>query len=252
LNIPKRIIARLDAKQDKLIKGINLEGWRIIGDLEKYAKKYFFQGADELLIIDAVASLYNREKLKDVIKKITKNVFIPITVGGGIRSFKDAVDIFFSGADKIAINSAAIINPKIIKKLALSFGSQSIVLSIEAKKVGIKKWNAFYESAREDSKIDVIQWAKKCQDLGAGEILVTSVDRDGTEEGYDLELAQEISKNITVPIIFSGGFGDFKDIINLNKTKTVDAFCVGSSLHKNFIEINKIKFLAKKNNIIVR
>ena len=153
MRIPKRIIARLDAKEDKLIKGINLEGWRIIGNLDKFAHKYF-RGADELLIIDSVASLYSRDKLKNVIKKITKNVFIPITVSGGIRSVKDAAEIFFSGADKIAINSAAIINPKIIKKLSLSFGSQSIVSSIQAKKVG-KKWNAFYESAREDSGIDV-------------------------------------------------------------------------------------------------
>ena len=169
MNITKRIIARLDAKHDKLIKGINLEGWRIIGDLKKYANKYYLQGADEILIIDTVASLYNREKLKEVIKAITKDVFIPITVGGGIRSFKDAVDLFLSGADKIAVNSAAIFNPNIIKKLALSFGSQSIVSSIQAKKISNGKWTAYYESAREDSNMDVIEWAKKCQDLGAGE-----------------------------------------------------------------------------------
>ncbi len=252
MNITKRIIARLDAKQDKLIKGINLEGWRIIGDLKEYAKKYYLHGADEILIIDSVASLYNREKLKEVIKKITKDVFIPITVGGGIRTFKDASDLFLSGADKIAINSAAIISPNIIKKLALSFGSQSIVSSIQAKKISKGKWTAYYESAREDSNMDVIEWAKKCQDLGAGEILITSVDRDGTENGYDLELAKEISKNISVPIIFSGGYGNFSDLISLNKIQNIDAFCIGTSLHKNLSKIKGIKSQAKKKNILIR
>ena len=251
MNITKRIIARLDAKQDKLIKGINLEGWRIIGDLKEYAKKYYLHGADEILIIDSVASLYNREKLKEVIKKITKDVFIPITVGGGIRTFKDAVD-FLSGADKIAINSAAIISPNIIKKLALSFGSQSIVSSIPGKKYLKGNGQLITESAREDSNMDVIEWAKKCQDLGAGEILITSVDQDGTEKGYDLELAKEISKNISVPIIFSGGYGNFSDLISLNKIQNIDAFCIGTSLHKNLSKIKGIKSQAKKKNILIR
>lgn len=248
----KRIIARLDAKEVKLIKGINLEGWRTIGNLELYSKKYYAQGADELIIIDSVASLYNREKINEIIKKITKNIFIPITVGGGIRSFKDAVDLFMSGADKIAINSAAILKPNLIKKLALNFGSQSIVSSIQAKKINDKKWTAYYDSARENSTLDVIEWAKKCEALGAGEILVTSIDKDGTEEGFDEELAQEISRNIKVPIIFSGGFNNLKDIISLNSTTNIDAYAIGTSLHKNNTTIKKLKKNLKQVKIDVR
>ncbi len=248
----KRIIARLDAKENNLIKGINLEGWKIIGDLEKYSKKYYNQSADELIIIDSVASLYDRKKIKEIIAKITKNIFIPITVGGGIRTFNDAVELFMSGADKIAINSAAIINPKILKKLVTNFGSQSIVSSIQAKKVGKKKWNAYYESAREDSKLDVIKWAKKCEILGVGEILITSIDQDGTEEGFDLDLAEEISKNIKVPVIFSGGFNSSKDILHLNKKSNIDAYALGTSLHNNKTNIKKLKKYLKDNKINVR
>lgn len=248
----KRIIARLDAKQQKIIKGINLEGWKIIGNLDEFSKKYYEQGADELLIIDSVASLYNRDKIIETIKKITKDVFVPITVGGGIRSFQDAADLFMSGADKIAINSAAILKPKILKKLSDNFGSQSVVSSIQAKMIGKKKWTAYFESAREDSGLDVIDWAKKCEQYGAGEILFTSVDKDGTEEGYDLYLAEEISKNISVPIIFSGGYSCFKDIQLLNKIENIDAFAIGTSLHKNNSNIKRIKSLAKKNKINVR
>ena len=163
---------------------------------------------------------------------ITKNVFIPITVGGGVRSFKDAVDLFMSGADKIAINSAAILQPNIIKKLAKNFGSQSVVSSIQAKKIGEKKWTSYYESARENSNLDVIEWAKKCESYGAGEILITSVDKDGTEWVW-WKLSGEISKNIKIPIILSGGFGKTNDIIKINKKSNVDAFAIGTTLHKD-------------------
>ena len=248
----KRIIARLDAKENKLIKGINLEGWKIIGELEKYAKKYYSQGADELLIIDSVASLYDRDKINEIIKVITKNVFIPITVGGGVRSFKDAVDLFMSGADKIAINSAAILQPNIINKLAKNFGSQSVVSSIQAKKIGEKKWTSYYESARENSNLDVIEWAKKCESFGAGEILITSVDKDGTESGYDESLAEEISKNIKIPIILSGGFGKTNDIIKINKKSNIDAFAIGTTLHKDKLNIRKIKKELNKLKLKIR
>ena len=157
-----------------------------------------------------------------------------------------------SGADKVAINSAAILQPKIIKKLANNFGSQSVVLSIQAKKINEKKWTSYFEAAREDSNIDVIEWAKKCESLGAGEILITSVDKDGTEEGYDEELAEEISKNIKVPVIFSGGFNNLKDIIRLNNKASIDAFAIGTSLHKNVTNIKKLKKDLKQKKINVR
>ena len=199
-----RLIPRLDIKGPNLIKGIQLEGLRVIGDPNLFALKYYENGADELLYMDSVASLYGRNNLQDLITKAVKNVFIPITVGGGIRSVKNAYEMFRCGADKIAINTAAVKNPLFLKELVKEFGSQSIVISIEAKKNSENKWEVYTECGRERTGLDVIEWANKCVSSGVGEILITSVDKEGTCKGFDIELTKELTNKFNVPIIACG------------------------------------------------
>ncbi len=236
-----RIIPRLDIKGEKLIKGINLEGLRVIGDPNEYAIKYYKQGADELVLMDAVASLYGRNNLIEVIKKAAKNVFIPIMVGGGIRSIKDAENILRNGGDKVAINTAAILNPKLIKDLAKKFGSQCIVLSIEAKQQSKNSWEAFTHNGKEKTGLDVFEWIKKGIDQGAGEILLTSVDKDGTKSGFDIDLITSASKICNVPLIVSGGCGKVQHLKELSNSTHIDGIALGSILHYQLSEIKKIK-----------
>ena len=193
-----RMIARLDIKGPNLIKGIHLEGLKIVGNPNEYATKYFNEGADELLLMDSVASYYGRNNLIDVIKKAAENVFIPITVGGGIRSKEDAHKILRNGADKVALNTAAVTNPNLINDLAKIFGSQCIVISIEAKKISNDKWEVFTQNGRNKTGLDVISWVKKVISLGAGEVLLTSIDKDGTK-GFDLDLIKEFQRFVSSP-----------------------------------------------------
>lgn len=203
-----RLIPRLDIKGPNLIKGVKLEGLRKIGNPNAYARKFYEQGADELLYMDAVASLYGRNSLTEIVKETVKSVFIPITVGGGIRSVEDAREILRSGADKVAINTAAVQRPELINEMAETFGSQCVVLSVEAIKQVDGKWLAFTDNGREHTALDVIEWVKEAVVRGAGEILLTSVDREGGRKGYDLELIHAVSKEVNVPVIASGGMGE--------------------------------------------
>ena len=203
-----RLIPRLDIKGPNLIKGIQLEGLRVIGDPNEHALRYYQNGADELLYMDSVASLYGRNNLQNLITKAVKDVFIPITVGGGIRSLENAYEMFRCGADKIAINTAAVKNPILISDLVKEFGSQSIVISIEAKKKTTNKWEVYTECGREKTGLDVMEWAKKCVDLGIGEILITSVDKEGTKKGFDIDLNKKLTDSFNTPIIASGGMGN--------------------------------------------
>lgn len=246
-----RIISRLDIKGPNLIKGIQLEGLRVIGDPNLYAKKYFDEGADELLLIDCVASLYGRNNLFDIIKKASNEIFIPITVGGGIRSIEDAEKLFLSGADKIAINSKAIVEPEIINDLAKYFGSQAVVSSIQAKKVN-NKWLAYYDNGRERTEKDVVDWAKEVQDRGAGEILITSIDNEGTKQGFDMNLCEIFNSICKIPIIYSGGMKAKSDLNNFKNFSECDAIAVARILHYNEVTINDIKSFAKINKIKVR
>jgi|TARA_B100000795_G_scaffold187309_1_gene142436 cyclase len=246
-----RLIPRLDIKGENLIKGIQLEGLRIVGDPSKFAKKYYDLGADEILYMDSVASLYGRNNLSSLIKKTTKDVFIPITVGGGIRSVKDAYDIFISGADKIAVNTAAVKNPQLIFDLVEKFGSQSIVISIEAKKIDNNNWEVFTECGREKTGIKVIDWVKKSVELGAGEILLTSVDREGMLNGYDLDLIKIVSNEIQIPLIASGGMSEAADILTA-VTAGADAISMASVIHYNKVSLEEIRKVALENNIDVR
>jgi len=236
-----RFIARLDIKNNNLIKGINLEGLRIIGDPNKFAKKYYNQGADELILMDCVASLYGRNNLVHIIKEIAKDVFIPITVGGGIRSIDDAINIFNCGADKVAINSAAVKNHNLIKKIINKFGSQSLVLSIEAKYIFGNKWEVYTNYGREKTGLDVLEWIKKIIDLGVGEILLTSIDQEGTEKGFDVNLIKSVSKICSVPLIISGGMGKNQDLINVMNSSNIEAVAVASILHYEKTTIKKMK-----------
>ena len=247
-----RIIARLDIKNNNLIKGINLEGLRVVGSPNKFAKKYFEQGVDELIFMDCVASLYNRNNLVDIIKAATKDIFIPITVGGGIRSINDAEKLFSSGADKIAINTQAIKEPNILKDLSRKFGSQAIVLSIEAKKVSESKWEAYMDNGREHTGMDVIEWAKIGTDKGAGEILLTAIDKEGTGKGFDYELIKKISENTDVPVIASGGFGKPSDMVKAINYSGASAIAIADSIHYNKFDLKKIRSEAINANLNVR
>ena len=243
-----RIIARLDIKGPNLIKGVNFEGLRVIGSPIEYAEKYYLQGIDELIYIDTVATLYGRNNLLELVKKVGEKVFIPITVGGGIRTVDDARHFLNAGADKVGINTAAVNNPKILEEIASRFGNQCVVLIIDAKKIRENYWEVFTENGREKTGKNVIDWAKEANRLGIGEVLLTSIDKDGTLNGPDIELVNNIKKVIDVPLIVSGGIGKISDIENLfTKTKNYN-FALGTALHKEIIKIEEIKkFLKLKN-----
>jgi cyclase len=236
-----RLIARLDIKGSRLIKGVHLEGLRPLGDPHDFALRYYEAGIDELLYMDCVASLYGRNQLLEFLKKTAENIFVPITVGGGIRSVHDAREILRAGADKVAINSAAIRNPDLIREVALTFGSQCMVLSIEAKRTQIGKWEAYIESGREKTGVDAIEWAKVGAELGAGEILLTSIDQEGTRQGCDLPLISEVSRSVNIPVIASGGVGKPRDIIDAILEGSADAVAIADVLHYGRFSIAELR-----------
>ncbi len=236
-----RLIPRLDVKNDNLIKTVCLEGLRKIGNPNEFARKYADQGADELLFMDLVASLYGRNNLFDIINNISKDIFIPITIGGGVRSVSDATKLLENGADKVLLNSATFSNRELISNLANQIGSSSVVLSIEAKKIN-EDWYAFYNSGRENSKVTVKEWIKEGITKGAGEICITSVDREGTEKGFDLELLKKIKLlNIKKPLIISGGISSKEDIREIKKIIDCSAVSVASVLHYNKKKVNDLR-----------
>ena len=247
-----RLIARLDIKAPNLIKGVHLEGLRVIGDPQHYALKYYYQGADELLFMDAVASLYGRNHLSDIIRNTVENVFIPITVGGGIRSVDDANSILRSGADKIAINTAAVKNPNLLSEIAEQFGNQCVVLSVEAKQVAINKWEVFTENGREPTGLDVNTWVKEAVNRGAGEVLLTSIDREGTRKGFDCELIRCVSDCVSVPIIASGGMGKSEDVLEAVRIGRADAVAMADILHYGRAQIDDIRNVAQNAGFNVR
>lgn len=247
-----RLIARLDIKGPMLIKGIHLEGLRVIGSPNEYALKYYSKGIDELIYMDCVASLYGRNYLSKIIREATKNIFIPITVGGGIRSVSDAKEILRSGADKVAINTAAVANPKIIGEIANEFGSQCMIASIEAKKIDNLRWEVYINNGRERTGLDVVKWAQTCVKNGAGEILLTSVDREGTRKGFDIGLVAAVSSEVNVPVIASGGMGRSEDLLSVVSEGGADAVAMADILHYERVEISEIRALAESKGLGVR
>ena len=246
-----RIIPKLEIKNSNLIKGIRMDGLRVIGDPNTFAMNYYKSKADELIYMDIVASLYGRNNLSHLITRVAKEVFIPITVGGGIRKEKDIYKVLKSGADKVSINTAAVDNPKFIKNMAKIFGSSTIVLSIEAKKIGEKKWEVYTKSGREKTGIDVIDWIKKMQDYNVGEIMLSSVDRDGTNNGLDNELISVVKNICYVPVILGGGF-NLNDTINNKDIKYLDGITVSSALHYKKTNIENIKKNLKNKKFLIR
>ena len=236
----KRLITKLEIKNDYVIKGINFEGLRKIGNPNDIAKKYYEDGIDEIIFIDVVASLYGRNCLFDVIDKSSKNIFVPITAGGGIRKSEDISDLLNSGADKVAINTTIVKNPDLIGQFAEKFGSQCIVASIHAKKNN-NDWDVYIENGRENTRIKVIDWIKDLQKKGAGEILLTSVDNDGAEGGPDMDLIYVISKICKIPLIVCGGISSLDDIKKIDKIKNINAISLSSALHYNNLKISDIK-----------
>ena len=246
-----RLIARLDVKAPNLVKGIQLEGLRKMGDPNKFALKYYLQGADEIIYEDIVASLYERNSLLDIIERTTDSVFVPITVGGGLRSIDDVAAALRAGADKVSINTAAIKRPEIISEVAKRFGSQCMVLSIQAKYHG-NQWEAYYDNGREHSHLDVIEWAKRGEELGAGEIMLTSVDREGTARGFDIELIKAVTDVISIPVIVSGGMGRLEDIDSVIEQGNADAIAMAHVLHYDQLTIDEIRGYCTSKGIPVR
>ncbi len=247
-----RLIPRLDIKGPNLIKGIHLEGLRIVGDPQEFAIRYYQAGADELIYMDVVASLYGRNNLSDIIQRAADNVYIPITVGGGIRTIADARHLLRSGADKVAINTAAIARPELISEVAHRFGSQAMVLSVEAKQLANGKWEAYTDNGRERTGFDVIEWVQRGVELGAGEILLTSVDREGTRKGFDLELVKAVSNAVSVPVIASGGMGSAEDLLAVANVGGVDGVAIADVLHYGRSSLKELRQAALDANLGVR
>ena len=254
-----RIIPRLDIKGPNLVKGIHLEGLRVLGKPEDFAKLYYEQCADELIYQDTVASLYQRNSLTDIITKTAKNIFIPITVGGGLRTLDDINKVLRAGADKVAINTAAIKNPDFITVASRAFGSSTIVVAIEAIKQPDNSYLAYTDNGREYTGVDAIAWAKEVEERGAGEILLTSIDREGTGNGFDLELIRMVSSELTIPVIAHGGAANVSHIVESINNAGADAVAIASILHYEALRINKglignfddegnIEFLKKNNS----
>lgn len=247
-----RLIARLDIKGPNLIKGIHLEGFRVIGDPQEYARRYYKQGADELVYMDIVASLYGRNSLHDIVRRTAHDVFVPLTVGGGLRSVDDVREILRAGADKVAVNTAAVQRPELISEVAHTFGSQCVVLSIEAQRQGKDCWEVYTDNGRERTGLDVVAWARRGVELGAGEILLTSIDQEGTRKGFDCELVRAVSDAVSVPVIASGGMGSAENLVDVVLHGHADAVAMADILHYNRATVSEIRSFASTAGIEVR
>ena len=250
--ITKRIIPCLDITEGKVVKGIQFINFRDAGDPVVLAKKYDEQGADELVFLDITATTENRNILLDVVKRTAQNVSIPFSVGGGIRSVEDMRLVLENGADKVAVNTGAFNNPKLITNCANYFGSQCVILSIDARQVKKNRWNVFINGGKTNTGISAVEWAKKATLLGAGEILLTSIDTDGMKKGFDVELTKLISKNVNVPIIASGGAGKIDDFYEIFEKGSADAALAASLFHFGDLTIKEVKNYLKDKNIPVR
>lgn len=231
-----RVIPRLDIKGPNLVKGVHLEGLRVLGRPEWYAERYYQDGADELIYLDQVASLYGRNNLAEIVSRSAERIFIPLTVGGGIRSVEDIRRLLRAGADKVAINTAALARPELIREGAHAFGSQCIVLYVEAKQRAPGAYECLTDNARERTGVDVFEWVQQAVELGAGEILLTSVDREGTGLGYDLDLTAKVASLVPVPVIASGGAGSADHIRQVITDGRADAVCAASLFHYAVVE----------------
>ncbi len=246
-----RLISRVDIKNEFVIKGIHLEGLRKLGHPNDFALKYFNEGIDEIIFHDSVASLYERNNIFHVVEEACQEIFIPIIVSGGIRSLLDIEKALKSGADKVAINTQAVKTPNFIKEASRTFGSQCIVGAIDCKK-NKNNWEVLTEGGREYTGLDVYEWAVKLEDLGIGELLLTSIDMDGTKKGFDLDIINTISKKLKVPVIASGGCGTINHLLEVALNSEITGVAVASMLHYNIFKIDEIKRHLVDNKIDIR
>jgi cyclase len=247
-----RLIARLDIKGPNLIKGVHLEGLRVVGDPQQYAREYYEQGADELIYMDIVASLYGRNSLTEIVRRAAHDIFVPLTVGGGVRSADDVNALLRVGADKVAINTAAIARPQLVTEVARRYGSQCMVLSIEAKRVAPGRWEAYTDNGREKTGLDVVDWARKAEGLGAGEIMLTSVDQEGTRKGFDVALVRAVASAVSIPVIASGGMGTVEHLLEVVRIGGADAVAMADCLHYRRIGLLEIRAAAHNAGLGVR
>ncbi|WP_304769922.1 imidazole glycerol phosphate synthase subunit HisF, partial [Ileibacterium valens] len=248
--LTKRIIPCLDVRDGKVVKGINFVGIKEVGDPVELAAEYDRQGADELIFLDITATSDDRNTMVDMVERTAKQVFIPFTVGGGIRSIEDIRKMLLAGADKVSLNSSALKNPDLIRQGAEMFGSQCIVLAVDAKKrEDGTGWDAYLAGGRINTHKDVIEWVKEAEKLGAGEILLTSMDADGTLQGFDLELTQAVRNAVNVPVIASGGCGKLEDFYDVLKEDTADAALAASLFHYGTLSVGEVKDYLKEKGI---
>lgn len=250
--LAKRIIPCLDVRDGKVVKGVNFVGIREVGDPVECAMEYDRQGADEICFLDITATHEGRSTMIDVVRKTAEHVFVPLTVGGGIRSVEDFREILRAGADKVSVNSAAVQNPALISQAAEIFGSQCVVVAIDAKRDGQGNFHVVVHGGRKDTGLDAVEWAKKCQELGAGEILLTSMDTDGCKEGFDLELTRAVCDAVTIPVIASGGCGRLEHFSQVFEETGADAALAASLFHFRELTVEEVKNHLAENNISVR
>lgn len=250
--LSKRIIPCLDVKNGRVVKGVNFVGLKDVGDPVECAKAYNEQGADEIVFLDITATNEERETIVDVVKKTAKEVFVPLTVGGGIRTIEDFRKLLRAGADKISINSSAVNNPNLISEAADIFGSQCVVVAIDAKRAKDGEFRVVINGGRIDTGLDVLEWAKKVQKLGAGEILLTSMDADGTKNGFDIELLNAVTNVVTIPVIASGGCGKLEHFSEVFLKSNADAALAASLFHYKELTVKQVKDHLKEHNIPVR
>lgn len=251
--LKKRIIPCLDIKDGKVVKGIHFNGLKEVGDPVELARCYDEQGADEIVFLDITATYENRDTMYALVEEAAGSLSIPLAIGGGVRHLDDFRKVLLCGADKISINSAAIREPEVINQAAQEFGSQCVVVAIDAKKnPQTNRFEVYIKGGRENTSIDLVAWAKECQQRGAGEILLTSMDKDGTQSGYDIEMLQAVCAATSIPVIASGGCGSVDDIIDVFKKTDCDAALVASLFHYGVSTISEVKERLKENNIPVR
>ena len=250
--LTKRIIPCLDVKDGRVVKGVRFLSLRDAGDPVEVAKIYEKQKADELVFLDITASHEGRRTMIEVVRRVAKNIFMPFTVGGGVNSIEDIRSLLSAGADKVSINTATVKNPKLITVAARRFGSQCIVVAIDAKKIGPKKWEVFINGGRTPTGIDAVGWAKRAQKLRAGEILLTSMDFDGTKDGFDIALTSAISKNLKIPVIASGGAGTKEHFLDVFKHGHADAALAASIFHYGEYKVDDVKRYLKSKSVNVR
>ena len=242
-----RIIPKIDIKDKSVIKGVNFEGMRKVGIASDFAKNYFFAGADELVINDVNASFFSRNTAIDLLKFSCKNIFIPVTLQGGFRCLDDIKIALRNGADKVSINTGAVLDKKLIFKASMKFGNQAIVVSIDVKKMSKTKWEVLIEKGRERTGIDVIEWIKYAQKSGAGEIHLNSIDQDGTENGFDIDLIKRVNNICKIPLIVGGGLGSLNHLKEISQINFIDGLSISSCLHYKKIKIREIKKTLIKN-----